>query len=283
MEKINLDITDRRFEAARAASYELALLVGTDGLSFSIADGAGEVLALKSWFFPNPTGAFKQVEPAVRRILAGDEKLRLPFGRVRCAVFNHAATLVPNRLFNPAELPAYFNLLLRAAIPLNYHFDELPDLDSKLVFAIESSTAKVCEQYFPKEKPTHASAALLRAWQRLARRNDYDVFLNLRNQVAQIAVFDRRHLLFFNTFSFQKASDCLYFTLLPFEQLRLNPLETPLTLSGELMPDSEIYRLLYRYIRDLRFAQLPDFYQFPGAIQALPAHLNFDLYALKQG
>lgn len=283
MEKINLDITDRRFDAGRAGSYELALLVGTDGLSFLVADEAGEVLALKSWFFPGVAGSFRQAESAVRRILGGDEKLRLPFGRTRCAVFNQAATLVPNRLFNPAELPAYFNLLLRAGIPLSYHFDDLPDFDSKLVFAVEASAAKVCEQYFSREKLSHASSALLRAWHRLARRNDYDVFLNFRNQVAQIAVFDRKHLLFFNTFSFAKASDCLYFTLLPFEQLRLNPLEVPLTLSGELMPDSEIYRLLYRYVRELRFAGMPDYYQFPGTVQALPAHLNFDLYALKQG
>jgi hypothetical protein len=116
----------------------------------------------------------------------------------------------------------------------------------------------------------------------LAKRNDYEVFVNLRNHIAQIAVFDRRNLQFYNSFAFTKASDFLYFTLLAFDQLKLNPLDVPLTISGELMEDSEIYRLLYRYFRDIRFAPTPaGLYHFPGSIQSLPSHLNYDLYAMK--
>jgi Protein of unknown function (DUF3822) len=282
MEKLNLEITDRRFSNTAASEYELSLLVGTDGLSYLAADGNKEVLALKSWRFLNPENRFREVESAIRNIFVGDEKLGLTFAKSHVAVYNNLTTLVPNRLFNPTDLPSYFSLLLRPDAALSYHYDDLPEMDAKLVFAVDSEVSRLCGQYFPKGDIFHSSTALLSVWQKMSKRNGFDVFVNLRNQIAQIAVFDRRNLLFYNSFSFAKASDFLYFVLLAFDQMRLNPQETPLTVCGELLEDSEIYKLLFRYVKEVNFVSVPGgYYQFPGAIQAIPSHLNFDLYALR--
>jgi hypothetical protein len=93
-------------------------------------------------------------------------------------------------------------------------------------------------------------------------------------------VFERRNLVFFNTFDFTKPADLLYYILLAYKQFDLNPLEVPLALSGTLLEDSEIYRLLLRYVRSMHFLPLPDGFQLPDAANALPAHYWFDLAAV---
>lgn len=116
----------------------------------------------------------------------------------------------------------------------------------------------------------------------MATANDYEVFLNARNQAAQIAVFDRRNLLFYNAFRFEKPNDLLYFALLAYDQFRLDPAEIPLTVSGNLPEDSEIYRTLYRYVRAIRFASLPEKMVLPEGVENLPQHFWFDLSNLRQ-
>ena len=83
--------------------------------------------------------------------------------------------------------------------------------------------------------------------------------------------------MFFNTFYFSKPSDLLYFVLLTYKQFELNPLEIPLTLSGNVLEDSEIYKLLVRYIRTLRFAELPEGFKLPEHSKNLQPHFWFDL------
>jgi hypothetical protein len=184
------------------------------------------------------------------------------FATVQCAFFNLNSTLVPRRLFNAADLPAYLRLLLR---PADYAFRSiaLPDLDCFLVYALEPDMLQMCGQYFPEARVTHLAAGLLRSWQSMASSHDYEVFLNLRHQVAQIAVFDRRNLLFYNAFTCAKPGDLLYFTLLAYDQFKLDTATVPLVIAGQMTPDSEHYRLLLRYINHIRLA-------IPTAMPPLP-------------
>ncbi len=280
MEKISLDITAAPFSIAEYGRCELTLLISPDGLAWLVADERRTALAQKSWEFFNPNQQLADAEIGLRRVFSSDEKLGLKYGSVRVALMNRYATLVPNRLFNSSELPGYFQLLLQHDVPFSYFFDDLPEMDAKLIFAVETPVLRLFDQYFPEKKIQHGGSALLRHWHKLARRSDFEVFVNVKNQQGQVAVFDRKNLQFFNSFTFTKAADFLYFVLLAFEQFRLNPTEIPLTISGELLEDSEIFRLLYRYIRHLRFVPPTQNYQLPGAMEALPGHFNFDLYSL---
>jgi hypothetical protein len=280
-EKVTLAITDKKFQSGLASTYQFNLLIGTDGLSYMVADELGEVLVLKSWSFVNSEGKFREVEANIRSIYAQDLNLGLHYGKQRVAIFNNMVTLVPNRLFNADELSTYFNLLLQPDAPLSYRYDDLREMDAKLVFAIDKNIVAFVGQNYPNASFLHSGSTLLVSWHKVAKRTEHDVFVNLRSQVAQIAVFDRRNLLFYNTFTYTKAADFLYFTLLSFDQLKLDPNAISLNICGELVEESEIYKLLYRYFKDIRFVEIPKgLYQFPGSIEALPNHMNYDLFAI---
>lgn len=277
--RLVFDFKDAGFSDASAPQCALNVIVGTEGFSLLALARNGGVRALQMQHFPQAGRDFRDSETAIRTVFGSEQMFSYPFGELHCAFFNLNATLVPQRLFDPADLPAYFKILLRPA-EYEYRADELPELGCHLVYALEPVVVRMCEQYFPAAKTMHLALPLLKNWQRSTARGDYEVCVNLRNQVVQVAVFDRQNLLFYNASQFSKASDLLYFVLLAFDQFRLNPEEIPLTVSGHLLEDSDAFRLLHRYVRTVRFALLPETIVLPEETDSLPPHTWYDLFSL---
>lgn len=281
MDKHVFDFINPGFSTASSAHCTLHVVVGTDGISLLVTGKNELIQALKHRHFSNPGRDLKEVETQIRTFFGSEMLLSYPFAEVRCTFFNLNATLVPRRLFVAEDLPAYFKLLLRPA-DYEFHYDHLPEVDCYLVYAVEPVVTRMCGQYFPQAKMSHLATGLLKNWQHIAPSGDYQIFLNTRNQVAQVAVFDRRNLLLYNAFQFQKNSDLLYFVLLAYEQFRLDPGKIMLTVSGNLPENSDAYQLLYRYVRTIRFARLPEHIHLPEGAESLPEHFWFDTFSFSQ-
>lgn len=279
MDTNTLDYKDDRLTAGAAPQCILQVALGADSISLLSADSTGTVLALHNWIFSSGEPALDQTEWSLRAVLQ-QPVFGLPFGHIHCALFHRNATLVPRRLFQHGNLAAYFKLLLNPA-DYTYAYDELPEFDAYLVYATEPGLARLCADFFPRARMRHLAVPLLRQARELNAAEEHRVFVNIRNQVAQIAVFERQNLLFYNAFTFSASPDLLYYILMVYDQFRLDPREIPLTVGGNLLEDSELYRLLYRFIRDIRFAELPGYYQLPNRAETLPGHCYFDLFCLK--
>lgn len=280
MDTHTIDFTDTRLNAGIAHQCTLNVVLGADGINLLVADALGAVLALKTQQLAVEGDVFDQIEWQLRGLLQQETLLALPYGQIHCALFHRNATLVPRRLFQHGALSGYFKLLLNPADYI-YAYDELPEFDTYLVYATEPGLAKLCAEFFPGGRNRHLAVPLLRNARQSYSNEEHRVFVNFRNQVAQMAVFERQNLLFYNSFAFSASSDLLYYVLLLYDQFRLNTQDTPLIVAGNLLEDSELYRLLYRFVRDIRFAELPAHYHLPKDKPALPDHCYYDLFCLK--
>lgn len=280
MEQRTFDFTDTELTAETARDGVLNLVVGSDGLSLLATNAFGRPLALQAQQFQNAGRSFTQTEADIRRVFGQEALLTRPYSRVRCAFSNLNATLVPRRMFQPEDLSAYFKMLLHPG-EYAYGYTALPDLDCSVVYAVEPAMHRLLSQYFPNVQMTHLAATLLPAYRTQSPRSGHEVFLHLRQSSMSVTVFDRQNLLFYNAFQFKQSSDVLYYTLLAFEQFRLSPADTQLTITGHLLEDSEVYRLLQRYFSRLRFGTLRDSFQLPVSALKLPPHYFFDLYSLQ--
>jgi len=262
--------------ASTAVSNALRMVVGVNGVSLWVKNRE-KTLALKTWNLNGTEQSFAAVESEMRSIFGAERLLELPFETKIGALGSAATTLVPRRLFDPENLDQYFRLLLRENGPRQYGYEKLEAFDCYLVWAEEAGMVRLLEQYFHPKNITHVAGPLLNAFHDRSPVEGYAVFANLRGQSIQVAVFERRNLMFFNVFYFSKPSDLLYFILLAYKQFDLNPLDIPLNLSGTLIQDSEIYRLLLRYFRAMHFAALPAGFHLPEEAKTLPPHFWFDL------
>jgi hypothetical protein len=275
---------DKDLDAARAQESELFAVLGGEGLSTLATGAGGMLLALQGWDFASAPSDPRAQAQAMRIALGSADLLALSFGRRALAWASPFVTFVPKRLFHADHLADYFKILLPPGGAWHYGHEALPQFDCFLIYAVPQPWVDAAAPYFHAGQRTHVAAPLLSAWQQHGGRAEYEIFANLRGSQLQIAVLERRNLLFFNTFQFQKSSDALYSTLLVYDQFRLSPLEVPLRVSGSLVEDSELYRLLYRYIRTIEFlAPEHGAAQHPNAPQGAARYFWFDIVSLSNG
>ncbi|MDX1913023.1 MAG: DUF3822 family protein [Saprospiraceae bacterium] len=265
---------------ASLASGVLHATIGTDGVSFWAKDGTNKTLALKSWQFTGYSGDPAGAENSLRQLFGAEDTLGQTFSTKICALSSPPLTLVPRRLFTPDHLAPYFKLLLRDGTAYTHGYEVLEEFDCVLIWAVSPGLYHLCRAYFADHQISHLAVPLLRAYHQLSPEEGYAVYANLRGNKVQIAVLERKNLVFFNVFEFNKPSDLLYYILLAYKQFDLNPLEITLTLSGTLMEDSDAFRLLARYIRPLRFPPLFTSGELPESAKSLPVHYWFDLSTL---
>ncbi len=281
MEKVRLDISDPNLRADGSERLELSLLIGSGAFSFFIHDDRNRVRALKSWLIgDDEEGSLQGRRLSLSRIVATQPLLGGRFVRSTVGIANEWVSLVPDRVFDEKNLPAYFKLLMESGEGHNFFAEKLAGQPVRLVWAVEKDMVFFCQNNFPGSLMRHVASGLLESWRALASPHGPEVFANVRGKSLQMAVFDRAELLLFNTFPYQTSADFLYYVMLAFEQFRLDPENTPLLLCGELVPDSEIWRTLYRFIRDVRFLPRPARLVQPNELLELPGHLHVDLLSV---
>lgn len=265
-----------QLNAALTVNGQLKLVAGADSLSLLALGDTGAVLALQTWQLNSKKPGNNWFESELPGLIAELEILHMPFAERRCALSSEFVTLVPNRLFFQEELPKYFQLLRPGAENVQWGFEELPTFGCHVVWGAEPHFNMLFQGFQPK----HLAGALIQGFNKLASASGRSVFANIRGNQAQLVVYDDGNLLFFNTFEFWKPSDLLYFVLLVYDQFKLNPETQTLQVAGALTADSELHKVLFRYIRDIRFLQPELPAEWPVSGNTLPAHYWFDLLSL---
>ncbi|GAB1308993.1 DUF3822 family protein [Urechidicola sp. KH5] len=79
------------------------------------------------------------------------------------------------------------------------------------------------------------------------------VFVHIEGKQFQMVVYKAGELELHNSFSFNNKEDFVYYILFVFEQLNLNPDSVALELLGDIEKDSELYELLFHYVRHVSF------------------------------
>ncbi|MBQ0740483.1 DUF3822 family protein, partial [Aquimarina celericrescens] len=82
------------------------------------------------------------------------------------------------------------------------------------------------------------------------------VFANINEISFDIVVISKGNLILSNTFPYQTKEDFLYYLMYTTEQLKLNPEEFKLVILGNLLKDSDFFKIAHKYIRNISFGNL---------------------------
>lgn len=214
-------------------------------------------------------------------IFASDAHLKAAFSRIRVASSCRPSAIIPHRLYIEAEKQTYLSPLCELAEDDLVLHDEATRLAVHLIYPMSASMRRLLQQHFPAFRLRHLNTCLLAALQgHLAAQSGYHVFVHVSGAQLLVMAFDRQELLLVNTFPYKSAKDFLYYVLLAYQQLGLPKADTPLFLSGQLVKDAEIYRLLYRYIDAVDFLSPPAVLKPGNKLGQFPPYFYFDLYSL---
>jgi Protein of unknown function (DUF3822) len=280
MGRINQEIVEFAFSPKATSTYELNLLVGTDSIYYFINDAQLNVLALKSFHFDH------QKTPSVfqnlKTVFFEDKLLSYTYRITKIVLTTPHFTLIPNKFYDDDNRRHYFENITDLSLSDETLSDTLKNMDCQNVYLADKSSLDTVKAIFPDTKRYHVFTALIYACQKLAEtRGGYQVFANLRDGLLQILFFDGRNLVFANSYTFKTPQDVLYFLLNVYEQFKLSPALTPLSMSGTLTESSDIFKFVFRYIANVQFLSFPSYFRLGQQFTGIPPHFYFDLFAVK--
>ncbi len=79
------------------------------------------------------------------------------------------------------------------------------------------------------------------------------IYLQVSDAMFHLVAVSNGQLKLCNTYTYKTAEDFCYYALFTIEQLRYNPDKIEVILSGKIDLESELYKLLFTYIRNISF------------------------------
>ena len=230
----------------------LSVQVSLIGHSFLVKD----VAMNKEIFSHNETFA-TAISPdealiALTTTIEENPELQQKFETITVVHQNDLLTVVPQSLFDENEAANYLKFNTKI-LPTDFvAFDVLAQQELIVVYVPYININNYFfDTYGSFQYYHHATIAIKEAISSSSFKEATNVHVDVLKNSFSCTVIEKGKLLLHNVYSYKTKEDFIYYILFCFEQLALNPDETPLILSGIITTDSELHQLLYTYIRNI--------------------------------
>ena len=273
-------LRDETLTPENLAAYNLYLTAGPAGLRVGIADTRRNKFVVLEEYAPQTATSFGgQLQAlAAHHDLLGQSG----WNHVRLAVQNRHFTLLPAPLFRSGDEARYLHLHHTVdAQHETVHAYAHPGQEMVSIFAAEKSLTDWFRATYPTGTLLHQTSALLEG---LMHQSDPAVprrlYLSIGHMELTIVVIRDKRPEFCNVFAFSSPEDLIYYTLLVMQEFQLNPDQDPVMVWGDLMHDSELFTILRKYIRHIKFGNRPFDLGYSYRLNELFEYRFFELYSL---
>lgn len=232
--------------------HKLSIQVSLSGLSFCVLDPHEQVLEIRfSERFPKPLTPFQLQQQLKERFL---EKgiLNYQFSEVLAIHDNLLFSLVPQALFDPEYLANYLKYNARMLPTDHLEYDTLSGLEVKNVYVPYTNVNNYLFDQFGEFEFKHSGTVLLETLFRLHGTSVETIgYIHLTADQMDIAIFEQKNLLFYNSFTITSDTDFLYYLLFSLEQLGENPEQFKLRLVGDITEKDSRFQLASTYFENI--------------------------------
>lgn len=248
-----------------------------DSFGFAVLNDQRELLLLRQY---DTSGS--GLEPSfLEEACKADQHLSAAYRNTRLAYSLGEQVLVPDRLYDPKERATYLQFSTRLPEKTEVLTDTISAFGIKLVYAAPTATDEAVRRLFPGARVFYLGSALMEGQRKMVDSGTgQSLLLHLKDQWVFVSAVEEGHLAFFNAYAYRSAKDFLYYALLACEQSGFKPEQVPVYLSGQLMADSEIYRLLARYFKKQQFLDPGALFSLAPELGKADPYLYFDLLSL---
>lgn len=201
------------------------------------------------------------------------------FYKVYFIIDNQYNTFIPSQLYQNNLKERYLDLL-------NIPHDDLIETDDisyfniRNVYPIFKDIENSISSFNDTIKIRHSSTILVESLIKefKNRTPEARAFVNVKNNYYELTIINNCDLIFHNYFYFNTKEDFLYFILFTFEQLHLDNEIVPLYFMGFIEEKSTIVELCSRFIRNIRFYNRNNDYEYITELDSVPYYYYYTLY-----
>lgn len=278
-------VKSSKFNVDHLSQYSLYFLLGKQHFKFCVLDTKSSAcLLLEDYLIGADDKPEKTVE-TLKVIFESHHLLNAGFwNSVKLAFLNPKSVLIPNQMFDKDTLYEY--LKINCEIDQNDAIYYFKHNTGKMVnvFAADKQIVKWFKDQYPNLNIhlLHHSSALIEGVPRqsdASRMKSMSLFINNIDS-TEILVHENEKLLYCNQFNFQNPQELLKYVLVVMDQLGLDPNVSKVQLWGNINNQSDNFKILYRYIRNIAFGKRPSVIKFSFEFDEMDEHQYFDLFGL---
>lgn len=246
------NITDKSYR-------KLNLLVSQTGFSYCEIDTLNtSILSFEEIIFENQNHT-KSDEDLYAKAFTERTLLQSKFDEVVVVYDNNLSCIVPTALFDENLLGSYLQYNAKVFETDFFAFDSLDNYEMKSVYIPFVNINNTCIDQFGSFDYKHSSSVLISKLLAISKNNDSKkMFVHLQDNHFEIVVVQNQKLLLYNSFEYITPEDVIYYILFTAEQLLLNPENFLLEFLGKINEESDFYKIVYKYVRNVSFFDVSD-------------------------
>jgi hypothetical protein len=224
--------------------------------------------------YSNHTTPQDQID-SITTLFDSNKVLSNAYNSISVVHSNNLSSIVPKPFFNEDNLAAYLQYTIKVLKNDFITYDTFKNIEMINVYIPSVYLNNFLFDKFGSFDYKHSSTILVENLLKKYTNSESTHFIvNVERDFFQVIILKQKKLEFYNSFNFSTKEDFIYYILFTAEQLHLNPEEFLLTFMGDIEKKSELYSIVYEYIRNINF------YEPSYSIKekfGVPDHSNFVL------
>lgn len=255
---------------------QLSIQINLDGFSFCILNNdLKEITALYNYDFFDDHLSLENVLKNIQQIVFEEPLLQNKYQYINITFKNRLNTFVPVELFQEHLLANYLQYNIKVLSDDFITFDTLKNDKLVNVYIPFVNITNYFLDLFGPFNYKHAGTVLV---EKLININkdikDTIVYVHVSKNDFEIIVLKQHELILYNSFVLNTIEDFAYFILFTFEQLKLDSNFNKVVLLGNIDEKSELYPLIYKYVRNVSFLEYDYPYQ-SEILNTIAKHQHF--------
>ena len=236
----------------KTSNIKLSIHISLNGLSFCIIDLISKEIDFLRTYSLSKNSTPKKLLKTLKKGFKENDELRNSFSSVKIIHYNNLSTVVPEPLFDKKNALSYLKFNSKILQNDYVAYDRIFNNECVNVFIPYVNINNYIFKMFDSFVYNHYSSIILEKV-KLNEKNTTtpSLYLNININHMEITYFVKNKLVFYNRFDFNTKEDVMYYLLFTIDQLKLNPEEIPVVITGNISEDDDNYKIIYKYIRNV--------------------------------
>ena len=242
----------KRTRIDETSNIKLSIHISLNELSFCIVDLISKEIDFLRTYSLSQNSNPKELLKTLKKGFLENNELSSSFSSVKIIHYNNLSTVVPEPLFDKNNALSYLKFNSKILQNDYVAFDKIFNNECVNVYIPYVNINNYIFEMFDSFIYKHYSSIILEKV-KLNENNTAtpSLYLNINVNHMELIYFVKNKLVFYNRFDFNTKEDLIYYLLFSIDQLKLNPEEIPVVITGDISKDDDNYMIIYKYIRNV--------------------------------
>lgn len=220
----------------------------------------------------------------IQYLLNEEPFFKKEYKKILISYKSHFSTLIPEELFDENNISKYFEFYKIYQNTDLQIYDKISSLNQYNIYILPDEINNVLKSNLVNYKLINNNTSLITSTAfynaRQVKDSSKNVFINVGNSEFDMVAYNDKQLIINNTFKYKTKEDFIYYLIFALKQIKFETNECQIFLSGKIVIQSLIFKILTKYIKNIDFVEKENFIVLDTVLSNHAFYEYFNLFNL---